>query len=100
MKKDILSLEDFDKDSVYYEIASRIGVGNALEIADLFQGLSIYFPKLDAVYSKKLRQRILEEFNGYNYKDLAQKYGYSETWIRKIVSNDVLDGQIRFDEMI
>lgn len=97
--KDIITIDDFSKDSIYYEIAEKIGVGNALEIAELFQGSSVYFPKLDNVYAKKLREQILKEFNGYNYKHLAVKYGYSEMWIRKIVNKNVLEGQISFDDI-
>ena len=54
---------------------------------------------MDDVYAKKLRDQILKEFNGYNYKYLASKYGYSEMWIRKIVNKDVLEGQISFDDI-
>lgn len=97
--KDILTLEDFAEDSVYYMIAEKIGIGNALKVAELFQGSSVYFPKLDNIYAKKLREKILSEFNGYNYKHLAVKYGYSEMWIRKIVNKDVLEGQISLDDI-
>lgn len=97
--KDIITIDDFSKDSIYYEIAEKIGVGNTLEIAELFQGSSVYFPKLDAIYSKKIREKILSEFNGYNYKHLAVKYGYSEMWIRKIVNKDVLECQISFEDI-
>jgi len=97
--ENIINIDDFEVGSVYYMIAEKIGVGNALEIAELFQGSSIYFPKLDNVYAKKLREKILKEFNGYNYKHLAVKYGYSEMWIRKIVNKDILEGQISFDDI-
>ena len=97
--ENIINIDDFEIGSVYYMIAEKIGVGNALEIAELFQGSSIYFPKLDNVYAKKLREQILKEFNGYNYKHLAVKYGYSEMWIRKIVNTGTLEGQISFDDI-
>ena len=94
---DDIRIEDLE--GIYYDIAMKIGVENALEIAEMFQGSSVYFPKLDGVYSKKIRQQIIDEFNGYNYKALAVQYGYSEMWIRKIVNKDVLDGQISFDSL-
>lgn len=52
---------------------------------------------MDDVYAKKLRDQILKEFNGYNYKCSASKYGYSEMWIRKIINKDVLEDRISFD---
>ncbi len=105
MKKDIadsITIDDFDRDSVYYILAEKIGVKNTLEIAEIFQGSCVYFPKLDNVYARKIREKIISEFNGYNYKYLAMKYGYSEMWIRKMVkddSSDVIDGQISFDDL-
>jgi Mor family transcriptional regulator len=32
-----------------------------------------------------IRKQIIEEYNGYNIKQLAVKYGYTERWIKKIL---------------
>ena len=34
--ENIINIDDFEVGSVYYMIAEKIGVGNALEIAELF----------------------------------------------------------------
>ena len=34
-------------------------------------------------------QRIREEFDGSNYKELAMRYGLTETWIRSIVLDKI-----------
>lgn len=76
-----------DLDDPYYEIANKLGLEVAMKIAKMFQGSQIYFPKLEKTCSPKRKELIKTEFNGYNFKELAQKYGYSERWIREICSD-------------
>lgn len=82
---DNIDIEDLD--DPYYEIANKLGLKIAVEIAKMFQGSQIYFPKLEKTCSPKRKELIRSEFNGYNFKELAHKYGYSERWIREICSN-------------
>lgn len=91
----------------YYAIAEKYGMEIALGIMDMFQGSQVYFPKMHTVITEHKKERLLEEFNGYNYKELSQKYGYSERWVRKICEEKVakernkpLDGQINFEEFV
>lgn len=84
--KDI-GLEDLD--GPYYEIALKLGIETAMKIAELFQGSQVYFPKMENSCSPKRKELIIEEFNGYNYRELAHKYGFSERWIREICSDQV-----------
>ena len=42
------------------------------------------------LFSKEfIKKQIVEEYNGYNIKQLATKYGYSEKWIRKILKQHI-----------
>ncbi|MFT9496360.1 Mor transcription activator family protein [Anaerosolibacter sp.] len=84
--KDI-SLDDLE--GPYHEIALKMGVEAALKIAELFQGSQVYFPRMESSCGEKRKELILQEFNGYNYRELAQKYGFSERWIREICSDQV-----------
>lgn len=71
----------------YRTISYTIGVGNTLKLAELYQGTGLYLPKLDG-YLRKLRDdKIREEFDGGNYKDLAHKYKLTEVWVRKVISS-------------
>lgn len=84
----------------YKEMAKNIGIENTLKLVDLYQGAAIYFPKIEKVLIKIRDKNIRKEFNGGNYKELAIKYGLTERWIREIVSSNVLDNQISFNDVI
>jgi len=36
-----------------------------------------------------IKKQIVEEYNGYNVRELATKYGYTEKWIRKILKEHI-----------
>lgn len=70
---------------VYKEIAEEFGLDIAIKFYSSFKGLNITFPM--KFYNRNhVLQQIIEEFNGQNYKELARKYGYSDRWIRKILT--------------
>ncbi|MDK2902462.1 MAG: hypothetical protein PWQ93_381 [Clostridiales bacterium] len=70
----------------YKSIADEMGLENALKLAEILGGLNVYFPKLDSILRQSRDERIGKEFNGCNYKELAAKYGLTESWIRNIVN--------------
>lgn len=89
MEEWIKDIEVEDLDEPYYQIAHKFGLDIALGIAKMFQGGQIYFPKLENTCSPKRRELIISEFNGYNYRELAEKYGFTERWIREICKDQV-----------
>lgn len=81
LKNDLGGLND-----VYRDIADKIGIENALEIYRMFHGNQISFPS--RLFSKEyLHQAIVNEYNGENVKQLAQKYNYSERSIWRIIKS-------------
>ena len=89
MKPEDIILDELPE--VYQHLANLIGTENMLKVAKAFGGgESIYFPKLEAIHRPARDKKIIEEFNGYNFKLLAKKYGLSEIRIRSIVK-DVID---------
>lgn len=71
---------------VYKEMASIIGIENTLLFYASFKGQQISFPS--RLFSKEyIRSCILKEYNGSNIRYLSKEYGYSERWIREIISN-------------
>ena len=79
LKKELSGLND-----VYRDIADKIGIENALEIYRMFHGNQISFPS--KLFSKEyIHQAIINEYNGKNAKELAQKYNYSERSIWRIL---------------
>ena len=62
---------------IYRDIADEIGVENTLAIYKLFHGTQISFP--NRLFSKEyIHNAIINEYNGSNVPQLAQKYNYSE----------------------
>lgn len=71
----------------YHALAEIIGVENTLKLADHLGGTAFYFRKIDSLLSYVRDEKIREEFNGANHKELARKYDLSEIWIRQIVEH-------------
>lgn len=81
MKNDINGLND-----IYRDIADEIGIENTLIIYRLFHGTQISFP--NRLFSKEYtHQAIINEYNGNNVPQLAQKYNYSERSIWRILKS-------------
>lgn len=74
-----------DLDDEQKKIAGLIGMDAFRSLVRAFSGTSIYIPKIESLEKVIRDSRIREEFNGGNYRELALKYGLTETWIRNIV---------------
>lgn len=72
----------------YSELANLLGIEAVLKIHSSYRGQQVTFPV--QLFSKEfLKKQIVDEYNGYNIKQLATKYGYSEKWIRKILKEHI-----------
>ena len=79
LKKELFGLND-----VYRDIADEIGIENTLVIYKLFHGTQVSFPT--RLFSKEYtHEAIVNEYNGNNVPQLAQKYNYSERSIWRIL---------------
>lgn len=70
----------------YQAIAQVVGVANALKLSEQLGGLPFYFPKIGSLILKNRDQHIRREFNGANYRELARKFGLTESWVRRILN--------------
>ena len=71
---------------IYREIADEIGIENTIRIFNLFHGTQISFP--NRLFSKEhIHKAIINEYNGKNALQLAQKYNYSERSIWRILKS-------------
>ena len=53
-------------------------------IHQTYKGLQVTFPK--RLYSKDyVKEKVKQEYNGKNLKELSRRYGYSERWIRQMI---------------
>lgn len=80
---DLIKKEDLPEP---YKQIAKIGIEGIIEIAKVFGGTYQYFPKLDSIVKPARDKMIQEEFNGYNYDELAIKYNLSAQWVRMIVA--------------
>ena len=72
----------------YKDLANLLGIEATLKIHSAYRGQQITFPV--ELYSREfIAEEILNEYNGYNAKQLATKFGYSEKWIRKIIKDRI-----------
>ena len=67
-------------DEMHREIATEIGMSNFLKLSQLVGGG-------DFILRPLRNQKIQEEFNGCNTKELARKYGVSQRWVYQIVKH-------------
>ena len=69
---------------VYADLVVEIGVENTKKIHKRFRGTQVSFPV--KLYNRNYIEKcIKEDFNGSNFKELAQKYEYTERRIRQIL---------------
>lgn len=72
----------------YSELANLLGIEAVLKIHSAYRGQQITFPV--QLFSKEfLKKQIVDEYNRYNIKQLATKYGYSEKWVRQILKEHI-----------
>lgn len=103
MNLDMDDLRDEQK-----RIADIIGIESYLKLSNALGGTTVYIAKVSEIVERKNRdERIRREFTGWNYKELALKYGLTETWIRNIVSpiekqirTQPMNGQVSVEELL
>lgn len=96
---DQVKLENLDEEQK--ALAELIGLEGLKNLVRAYNGTSIYVPKIESLEKTVRDEYIKEEFDGGNYRELALKYGLTETWIRNIVLEKAkeikarpLDGQM------
>lgn len=80
---DRVQIENLDEEQK--TLAELVGLEGFKNLVKAFNGTSIYIPKVESIEKAVRDEMIREEFDGGNYKELALKYGLTETWIRNIV---------------
>lgn len=98
---DELTLEDLDDEQ--RELADCIGLDAYKKLVATYAGSPINVPMPDTLTIRRRNNKICEQFNGYNFTELAKRYNLSERQIRNIVADEILrqkskpiEGQITF----
>lgn len=103
-----MSKEKFSIDDLYGNqraIAEVIGMEAYIKLSKAFGGDdSLYVAKYDKLENIKRNKQIIDEFNGYNYQMLADKFNLSVRMIREIIADfnrKPLKGQLSlFDDEV
>lgn len=102
---DRVQIENLDEEQK--SLAELIGLEAFKSLVRAFNGTSIYIPKIESLEKTVRDELIKEEFNGGNYKELALKFGLTETWIRNIVFNKAkeikarpMEGQMTMEDFL
>lgn len=103
MSKEKYNFEIDDLSGNQKEIAELIGLENYIKLSKRYGGDdSLYIAKIDKLFNAKRNKQIVDEFNGYNYQYLADKFNLSVRMVREILADfnrKPLKGQLSlFDE--
>lgn len=91
--KEVIRMAEKDSEllnTVYKEIADRLGMDTAMDIYKMFKGQQITFP-VRFLNPARIQRIIIQEYDGTNIKALATKYNYSEKTVRRIIRDSVED---------
>ncbi|MGL5641598.1 MAG: Mor transcription activator family protein [Paraclostridium sp.] len=80
-----MDLKMSDLPPQFENIAIEIGIDRVKALFKEFGGTSVYFPTEKMIYKEARDREIIEEFNGFNVKELASKYSMSESYVRAII---------------
>lgn len=75
-------------------VAAIIGLERFFELAEYAQGDAIYIPKPDSILVPARNRKIKKEWNGYNLRELADRYGLTPNRIRAILKDEPAAGQM------
>ena len=89
----------FDKNNIkgeylngaYSELAAVLGIDTVLKIHAKYRGTQMFFP-VELFSREFIISQIINEYDGFNIRELATKYGYTEKWIRKILKDHIDNG--------
>lgn len=94
---DETTLEDISEN--YRPVVQIIGVEKFIELSEYAKGDEIYFPKAENILAPARNRRIKKEWNGYNAKQLAEKYNLTTKQIGNILKDEPVFGQISMFDM-
>lgn len=84
----------------YREVVSLIGIRNFVLLSNYARGDELYFPKVESVVGPARNRRIKKEYNGYNGKELADRYNLTVKQIQNIMKDEPPVGQMSIEDWL
>lgn len=95
MQQELLSettIEDIPER--YRDIAEIIGIEAYAKLSDYARGDEIYFPKVETIVMSARNRHIRKEYNGYNQKELAERYDITIQQVNNVLKDCPVYGQM------
>lgn len=89
---DETTLDDISES--YRPVVEIIGIEKFIELSEYAKGDELYFPKTENIIAPARNRRIKKEWNGYNSKELAEKYNLTTKQIGNILKDEPMIGQM------
>lgn len=70
-------------------VAELIGIPNLIKLSDYMRSDTLYLPKSDNLLMPARDRAIRKEFNGFNAKELAEKYNLTTKQISNILKGRI-----------
>lgn len=83
-----LTVDDLEEQ--YRAIARAVGLDGLKKLCDHFGGSSIYIPQRRKLIENRRETAIYREYDGNNIKQLAARYGVSESTVYNIVRDRLI----------
>lgn len=85
-----VKLEDLPEEM--QTLSTLIGKENVFKLARYVNGKQIYIPAYDTLLKGARDRKILDEYNGFNCKELSEKWNITSGMVRKIVRKKAIGG--------
>lgn len=100
LKKQLVEETTLDDISeTYRPVVEIIGIECFIELSEYARGDQLYFPKTETIIAPARNRRIKAEYNGYNEKELADKYELTVRHVSNILKDEPIYGQISLEDM-
>lgn len=90
------TIEDISES--YRSVVAIVGIEKFIELSDFARGDELYFPKVENVIAPARNRRIKKEWNGYNMKELADRYNLTTKQIGNILKDEPVYGQMSLED--
>ena len=82
----------------YREIVELTGIRMFILLSNYARGDELYFPKVENVVAPARNRRIKKEYNGYNMKELADRYNLTVKQIQNVLKDEPPVGQMNLED--
>ncbi len=84
----------------YRPVVEIVGIEKYIEVSRYAMGDEVYFRKPETLLAPARNRRIRKEYDGFNTKELAQRYNLTLPQIHAILKDEPIPGQMNLMEFL